>query len=85
MGLVHELRESVDNWLDPAGAPHKVISGHADELSAALSLSEEEREAIAELDNTRRYPKDGQMRIAVADYDTLRALIARFTNIGEVK
>lgn len=60
----------------------------ADELSAALSLSEEEREAVARIDACMEWEStDGDVvgNYNNADMNTLRALIARFTNIGEVK
>ena len=96
MGLVAErtLLGLIAQWKTPLDfkKPPTFVRGAnvwrgqcAEDLAAALSLSEEEREAIRRYDAMRI--QDGTICVAMSlrDYDTLRAIIARVTNIGEVK
>ena len=76
--VLHDYRGGVD----ADGRPLEVtVIAVADELAAALSLSEEEREAIRYMDSERA--NAGMTRAVFSastrDYDTLRALIARVT------
>ena len=99
MGLVAEraLLGLIAQWKTPLDfkKPPTFVRGAnvwrgqcAEDLAAALSLSEEEREALARIDDCMEWEStDGDVvgNYNNADMKTLRAIIARVTNIGEVK
>ena len=88
MGLVAEraLLGLIAQWKTPLDfkKPPTFVRGAnvwrgqcAEDLAAALSLSEEEREAIKNADKWRGGKHGTDVPCSAKDFDTLRALIAR--------